>query len=223
MQKRFFFVFLFSLFLSCAVQGADPPRELRVLCYNIHIAIGMDNKLDIERTAKLINEQKADLVALQEVDRNAKRTEKQDQPALLEKLTGLKAVFGKTVAFANGGEYGIAVLSRFPVKEQKMTQLPQQKGQEDRGLLETVVELDGKTQIRFCCTHFCHISDERRTLQADKVNELLASNDVLTILAGDFNAEPESNAIKTILRQWTDATDRTATFSSTDPKIKIDY
>ena len=185
----------------------------------------MDKKLDLERTAKLIKEQTPDLVALQEVDRNADRTEKQDQPALLEKLTGMKAIYGKTIDNSNG-DYGIALLSRFPVKESKMTLYPEKddsRKYEARGLLEADIELENKQIIRLACTHLCHISEERRTQQATKINEFLTPNAGLTILCGDFNAEPQSKTIQTILEQWTDATDRTPTFSSTDPKIKIDY
>jgi len=219
MFKYFFPAFLSAVLFCCAGHAA----ELRVLCYNIHIGIGMDKKLDLERTAKLIRELKPDLVALQEVDRNAERTAKQDQPALLEELTGLNAVYGKTLNHSSGGEYGLAILSRLPVKESKMTLLPLQEGYEPRGLLEAEIELWDKQMIRFACTHLCHISDERRMQQTKRMNELLEQNSELTILCGDFNALPESGPIKTLLEQWADATDRTPTFSSTDPKIKIDY
>ena len=222
MFKRFLFISLFVLFCR-----AGHAAELRVLCYNIQIGIGMDDELNLERTAKLIKEQKPDLVALQEVDRGADRTNKQDQPALLEAMTGLKAVYGKTLHRSNG-DYGIAILSRFPIKTNKMTVYPQPEKFppekfELRGLLETEIELENNEVIRFACTHLCHINEERRTQQAAHINKLLGSNTELTILCGDFNALPESETIKTILTQWTDATDRTPTFNSTKPNIKIDY
>ena len=222
MFNHFSSVFLFVLLLCCAGRAA----ELRVLCYNIHVGVGMDKKLDLERTAKLVREHKPDLVALQEVDRNADRTAKQDQPALLGKLTGMKAVYGKTIDHSNG-EYGLAILSRFPVKTSKMTILPQQEFAPDkyerRGLLEAEIEGEDKQVFHFACTHLCHLGEERRTQQVKQINELLGQNAGLTILCGDFNAFPESETIQTVLKQWTDATDRTPTFSSTEPKIKIDY
>jgi len=218
MSKHCLAVSLFVLLFCHAGHAA----ELRVLCYNIHVGIGMDKKLDLERTAKLIREQKPDLVALQEVDRNANRTEKQDQPALLEKLTGLKVVYGKTLNHASGGEYGIAILSRFPIKESKMTPLPLQAGYEPRGLLEADIELENGQVVRFACTHLCHRSEEGRMQQVKRINDLLKDAG-LAILCGDFNAPPESATIKTILEQWTDAGDQTPTFSSTNPSRKIDY
>jgi len=218
MPKIFLSVSLFIV-LFCSAGYAS---ELRVLCYNIHIGIGMDKKLDLERTAKLIKEQKPDLVALQEVDRNANRTEKQDQAALLEQLTGLKAVYGKTLNHASGGEYGIAILSRFPVKESKMTPLPLQEGYEPRGLLEVEVEFADNQRLRFANTHLCHRSEEGRVQQVKRINDLLKDAG-LAILCGDFNAPPESTTIKTALEQWTDAGDSSPTFSSTNPTRKIDY
>lgn len=212
-----FFHFSFSLF---AAEGA--PKELRVLSYNIHIGIGMDKKLDLERTAKVILEQNPDLVALQEVDRLADRTNKVDQVAELEKLTKMKCVYGKTLDRSNG-EYGIAILSKFPVLQQKFTQLPRHEKEEDRGLLQVLVQVDEKTQVVFACTHFCHIHENRRVKQAEKINEVFAETDSIAIIAGDFNAEPESESIAKLNAFWTDATDKTPTFSSTNPKNKIDY
>ena len=223
MHKYFFCTFLFIVSF-CYVGHA---AELRVLCYNIHTGIGMDKKLDLERTAKVINEQKPDLVALQEVDRNANRTAKQDQPALLEKLTGMKAVYGKTINHSSSGEYGIAILSRFPIKSSNMTIFDQgtfDSGRfERRGLLEVEIEMENKESLRFFNTHLCHISEERQTQQIKQIDELLKQHTGIAILCGDFNAQPDSTTIQTVLEHWTDATDRTPTFSSTDPKSKIDY
>ncbi|MDR0338615.1 MAG: endonuclease/exonuclease/phosphatase family protein [Planctomycetaceae bacterium] len=198
-------------------------RELRVLSYNIHIGIGMDEKLDLERTAKTILKQNPDIAALQEVDRMADRTQKIDQVKELAKLTGMEAVFGKTVDRSNG-EYGIAILTKHPILEQKYNQLPRLGNREDRGALSVKIRLDDKTKLLFICTHFCHQSEERRTMQAQKINELFAAdNDLPTILAGDFNAQPDSVTIATLKEKWFDTTDTTPTFGNPQPSIKLDY
>ena len=79
--------------------------RLRVLCYNIHHAAGVDGKLDVPRIARVIQSVKPDLVALQEVDRNTTRTGKVDQAAELAQLTRMNHVFGANIAF-QGGQYG---------------------------------------------------------------------------------------------------------------------
>jgi endonuclease/exonuclease/phosphatase family metal-dependent hydrolase len=205
------------------IQTKNNVRELRVLSYNIHIGIGMDNKLDLERTAKTILEQNPDIVALQEVDRMADRTQKMDQTKELAKLTGMETVFGKTLDRSNG-EYGIAILSKHPVLEQKYTQLPRLGNREDRGVLAVKIRLDDKTSLLFLCTHFCHESEERRILQAQKINELFTSdNDLPTILAGDFNAPPDSKTIAVLKEKWFDTTDNKPTFGNPKPSSKLDY
>jgi len=200
----------------------DAPNELRVLSYNIHVGVGNDGKLDLERTAKTIMEQNPDLVAIQEIDRNTERTQKVDQVAELERLTGMHAVFGKTIDFS-GGEYGLAILSKYPITEHKITQLPQLGNREDRGALEAVIKLDDETLLTFVCTHFCHQSEERRTMQAEKINELFAERGGLVIIAGDINATPGSKTIEMMKSKWTDATNDEPTCPSDKPRSKIDY
>ena len=219
---------LFVAATTCGVvfaddkSATDSPKELRVLSYNIHIGIGNDDKLDLERTAKTIMAHKPDLVAIQEIDRNTERTQNVDQVAELERLTGMHAVFGKTINLGSG-EYGIAILSKYPITEHKITQLPQMDRHEDRGVLEATIQLDNGKSLVFACTHFCHVSEERRTKQAEKINELFVERNGLVIIAGDFNATPDSKTIATMKAKWSDATNEEPTFSSDKPQMKIDY
>lgn len=79
--------------------------------YNLHHCEGIDGRLDIERVAAVISETSADLVALQELDRGMARSDHVDQPAELERLTGMTVTFHPTLQ-RDGGEYGIAVAAR---------------------------------------------------------------------------------------------------------------
>jgi len=220
-------VAMFAIALTFGTVMADDAakptsNELRVLSYNIHIGTGNDNKLDLERTAKVIMAQKPDIVALQEVDNKADRTKNVDQAAELARLTGMHFAYGKTINIA-GGEYGIAILSKYPIVEHKITQLPQLGNREDRGALQAKLDLGGGKTLLFVCTHFCHVSEERRTMQAKKINELFVGHDGPVIVAGDFNATPDSKTIETMKAKWADATNDKPTFSSDKPRMKIDY
>jgi endonuclease/exonuclease/phosphatase family metal-dependent hydrolase len=224
-QYGFWEMMLPALFLTVgmSLQAEESLRELRVLSYNIHIGVGMDGKLNLERTAKTILEQQPDIVALQEVDNKTERTKKADQTAELAKLTGMNAVFGRTIDL-QGGEYGIAVLSKYPILEHKITQLPRLGQREDRGALAVKVRMDEKTVLWFVCTHFCNKSEERRLLQAQKINELFtASDDQLTILAGDLNTEPDSGPVAVLKKKWFNATNADPTLSNPESPVKIDY
>lgn len=186
---------------------AAPP--LRVLSYNIHHGEGTDRKLDLERLAKIIVESGADLVALQEVDVLAKRTGKVDQAKTLAELTKLHVAFIDAMAF-DGGHYGGAILSRWPIIEAKKIELPQEQGREPRIAIQARIKPEGELpELLFVGTHFCHQSEATRQRQAAKLNEVLAEKAGLPIvLAGDFNAENKSETIKSLLVRWKDTADK---------------
>ena len=92
----------------------EKPFRLGVLSYNIHHARGVDGQLNLARIANVILSVKPDLVALQEVDNKTNRTGKIDQAAELSRLTKMFYIFGSNIEF-QGGHYGNAILSRFPV------------------------------------------------------------------------------------------------------------
>ena len=131
------------------------PVRLRVLCYNIHHAAGVDGKLDVPRIARVIQSVKPDLVALQEVDRNTTRTGKVDQAAELARLTRMNHVFGANIAF-QGGQYGNAILSRFPITEHRNHLLPNVDAGEQRGVLAATIHVSKDRSLRLLATHFDH-------------------------------------------------------------------
>lgn len=184
---------------------AAEPLALRVLTYNIHHAEGTDGKLDLDRIAAIITAQKPDLVAVQEVDKNTKRTGGVDQAAELGKRTGLHVAFGKAIDL-QGGEYGQAVLSRFPIRSVTTHPLPGKPGQETRIVVEVVVESPGRSAVTLLATHFQHDDADTRTLQAAKVNELFGKLERPMILAGDLNATPDSDSMKALAKLWVYAT-----------------
>src|SRR3954471_4847694 len=89
--------------------GAELPKEIRVVTYNIHKGEGMDGKTDLLRIAKVLLSERPDIVALQAVDQKTRRSKGVDQATALGKLIGMKAVFSRAMDF-DGGAYGNAVL-----------------------------------------------------------------------------------------------------------------
>jgi endonuclease/exonuclease/phosphatase family metal-dependent hydrolase len=103
------------LLSACAGAGAGAGNgAVRVLSYNIHAGKDAQQQPNIERVAAIIDSLDADIVMLQEVDRRTARAGGADHLAELEKLTGMHAAFGKSLDY-QGGDYGIAVLSRWPI------------------------------------------------------------------------------------------------------------
>lgn len=67
---------LIGMGVTLSTFGQETP-VLRLLTYNIHHAEGLDGKVDYDRIARVIRDTKADLVALQEVDIQTQRTDKE--------------------------------------------------------------------------------------------------------------------------------------------------
>ncbi|WP_157506683.1 endonuclease/exonuclease/phosphatase family protein [Gemmata obscuriglobus] len=215
--------------LAGLVPADDKPERnvLRVLTYNIHHGEGTDGKLDLARIAEVIKAAKPDVVALQEVDRNTTRTGKVDQAAELAKLTGLNAEFGKAIDLQGGG-YGLAVLSRFPLKGAKVHSLPGKERQEARIVLQVTVEPGGPfPALTFLNTHLQHDDGPTREKQIAKIDELFGTAAGAFVLAGDLNAAPASAPIKALAKNWAFATEPgrkgLLTIPSDTPRQQIDY
>lgn len=217
---------------GCSTIETAPARErLRVISYNIHHGEGLDGKLDLERIAKLITEAGADLVALQEVDRGAARTKGLDIPAELGRLTGMTAVFRKNFDL-KPGEYGNAILSKLPVKAVANTWLPLISANEQRGFLQVTVRV-GKRRLMFASTHLDYRGnvEEDRLAGVAKIREILAEEREKTdwqIVAGDFNARPDSQTYATMTADFKDAWALVGkgegfTIPVKQPRARIDY
>ncbi|MDB4662826.1 endonuclease/exonuclease/phosphatase family protein [Verrucomicrobiales bacterium] len=212
-------------------QKAPEPTKLRILCYNIHWALGMDGKYDVERIADVINKAKPDLVALQEVDVGVERSGRVHEAQRLSELTGMDVRMGPTQHY-QGGLFGNAVLSRLPIKDVEIHPLPYTEETEElqtypRGCVVVTVEAPNGKPLRFVSTHFQHNLPEDRVAQAHAINKLLAADDsgIPTILAGDMNAKPNEEPIQVLLKRWTNVINDppAPTVPVKDPKYRIDY
>lgn len=220
---------------SCAVKtvpasSADENLELSVLCYNIHHCNppSKPDLIDIEAIAKVIRQQNPDLVALQEVDVNTSRSGTSlNQAEELGRLTGMNAYFGKAIDYG-GGEYGVAILSKYPLSDIKNRPLPSAAGTngEPRTLLSATVSLPRNKQIIFASTHLdAQRNDANRQLQIKKILELVKQETLPVIIAGDFNAVPESDVIKQMDNYFTRTclTGCPFTIPVINPNKTIDY
>jgi endonuclease/exonuclease/phosphatase family metal-dependent hydrolase len=196
--------FLTFLALTSSVFAAT-PITLRVMSYNIHHGEGLDGKLDLERIAKVITDAKADLVGLQEVDRGTERTHKRDLPAELAKLTGLTVQFDRNIPH-QGGAYGNAVLTRFPIKRAKNTHLKSFANGEQRGVQQIVLDIQGR-EVLFMNTHLDARRDPaEREHSATELRTIVAAAGAMPIiLVGDFNAAPTAPSIAAIREFLTDS------------------
>lgn len=199
---------LATVFFSCTSQRntggpltKGDPSELRVLCYNIHHANPPTKAglIDIDAIAAVIKDQQPDLVALQEVDMNTIRSGKNlNQAETLARLTGMNFYFARSIDY-EGGQYGIALLSRYPMTNARKYALPTAEGTngEPRSLATAVINLPNNKQLLFAGTHLdAQRNDTNRVLQINAIAEILKNETLPVIIAGDFNAEPNSRVMQ---------------------------
>ena len=180
---------------------ASAEPALTVLTYNIHHAEGTDGKLDMERIARVIESAKADVVCLQEMDRNLPRTNREDFPAWFEKRLGMKAVFGCNYRF-DGGEYGVATFTRLPILSFENTPLPNRKKAEPRGCLRVTAQWQGH-EVDIFNTHM-GLKGQEREEQAAAILQLIDPKRPV-ILAGDMNEGVDAPGLKQFLAVLRDA------------------
>ena len=184
-----FLSFLSVVFCTRAAGEETNHATFRVMTYNIHHGEGLDKKVDLARIAELIKAEKADLVALQEVDRGIARSGKQDVAGEIARLAGMQCVFSNNFSFS-GGEYGNAILSRFPIVERDHKLLKMVGSQEQRGWLKVVVDVHGR-KLSFWNTHVDHRKEEaERLASVEDFKKWLKEETAPVIFCGDFNASP---------------------------------
>jgi len=228
---------IFFVGSSCSKGSGDkvePPvtkkESLKVMTYNIHIGnppSEPDGVVDLEATANAIKSANPDLVALQEVDKFTSRSGLDlDQAKKLGELTGMNYYFAKAIDRSNG-DYGVAILSKFPIKTSSRYSLPvnQGTGAELRVVGIIQVELPNTQKIIFVSTHFDHVAESNRELHAKELlNAIKPYSQYPVIIGGDFNMPPTSdtwNILKTELTMG--CTTCPSTFSATKPTTTIDY
>lgn len=210
-----------------AQEGAG---SLRVMTYNIKHGQGNDEctdatpiagnvpaeqcAVDLERTAKVIEEQEPDIAAIQEVDRFWARSGGVDQPDELLNELDMQSCFAPNLEHGpddhatEDHEYGTLILSRFPIVSCENTLLPTADGWEKRGLLEARIDVEGIGEVAILGTHLQ--SNRRgeeeeavrlRTAQVEVITERVASIDVPVVLMGDLNAEPNDPELDQLFDQ----------------------
>jgi len=220
------FIFLMVLFAcGCFVSNDDvmKQRTIRIFSYNIRHGEGMDGRIDLKRIADVISAKNPDLVALQEIDKNCARSGNRDIASELGDMLGMDYRFGKFMDF-QGGEYGMAVLSRFPIVETIRHSLPD--GAEPRCALEIKVQIDDSTSpISFVCIHNDWINEGIRVKQVEALMAFLRDYNNPIILAGDFNGEKSDASLELLEQAGWKILDKNGkkTWPADNPEVEIDF
>ncbi|MGC9441706.1 endonuclease/exonuclease/phosphatase family protein [Streptomyces sp. WG5] len=228
---------------ASADQGGGTAVPLRVATYNIHAGTGSDGVFDLDRQAAVLRALDADVIGLQEVDVHwGARSQGLDTAEELGRRLGMRVSFAPIYSLdpvEAGGprrEYGVAVLSRFPVRSATNHEITRLSTQDRNpapapapGFGEVTLKVRG-VPVQVFVTHLDYRSDpavrvaqvaDTRRIMARERAELPGARQVLL---GDFNAEPSAPELRPLWAEVRDAgTGTGGTYPAAAPVKRIDY
>ncbi len=221
-------VIVFSIILTKRVDGQNniavqtseyqytKPVEgvVRILTYNVRNGRGMDDRTDYERIANVIIAIHPEVVALQELDSVTTRSNGVDVLKAIAEKCGMNYFYGASIPY-QGGKYGIGILSKEIPLKTTFFSLPGRE--EKRGLLMAEFK-----EYVFFCSHFS-LTEADRVASVLLISQKGKELHKRVLLAGDLNATPQSEAIKSLSEHWINIAGNQPTFPSSGPKECIDY
>ncbi|MFF2508908.1 endonuclease/exonuclease/phosphatase family protein [Streptomyces sp. NPDC058067] len=225
-----------------AAQAAGgAPVPLRIATYNVHAGSGMDDVFDLDRQETALRALDADVIGLQEVDVHwGARSENRDVAQELATRLGMYVSFAPIYSLdpvTAGGprrEYGVAVLSRYPVRAavnhditRLSTQDPHPVPAPAPGFGEVELKVRG-VPVQVFVTHLDYRPDPSvRAAQVADTRRIMAEERTSPadrqILLGDFNAEPTAPELAPLWKELTPADPGALTFPALNPVKRIDY
>ncbi len=162
---------------------------MKIVTYNIQFGLGKDGRNDLSRIAREVKG--ADIIALQEVERNWQRSAEVDQPELLgEILEHYYWVYGPYFDVdasrprSDGSvknvrrQFGNMILSKTPILSTRLFPLPKSFINDRRnmvmGMLEGVVDLGKGQALRIYNTHLSAKSQSDRIAQIHCMRKIIA-------------------------------------------------
>src|SRR5574337_1522750 len=134
-----------------------------VMTYNVHSCIGRDGTASPERIAEVLALYEVDIICLQELDSGLLRSGKVDQAREIADRLKMDYHFHPALKVEEG-EYGNAILSRFPSTVLRGSALPTFPGRtyrEQRGALWAAIRI-GDFSLNMITTHLGLSRIERR-------------------------------------------------------------
>ncbi|MFQ1042136.1 endonuclease/exonuclease/phosphatase family protein [Gilliamella sp. CG16] len=215
--------------------GKDQPE---ITIANFNIAGGLrKHKVNLDLVANAIKAMDADIITLEEVDQNTTRSDGLDQAKVIAEKTGMYYLFGKATDM-KGGNYGNAILSKYPIVKSKTFLLPSGDF-EQRSLMLSQINVPGfDSPIYVFNTHFdWHEEDEVRMSQARFINSIVFDDldlddefpnlvSGIMVLLGDFNSVKNDRVIKELEKYWTLVKQEnvdTRTWPAGNPGLDLDH
>ena len=174
--------------------------EFRIMTYNIYGARLADGK----KLAKSIKKYKPDFVALQEVDKNTKRSNFRDVTQDFALELGYNYYYFQKAMDFDKGEFGIAFVSKYDVKNIYVHELPSAGNEKRQVLAAQINSSKYKKHILVINTHL----DYEPAVKSTQIDDLMTVIDYfkgdIKFLCGDFNLLPTTEHYRKITENWND-------------------
>jgi endonuclease/exonuclease/phosphatase family metal-dependent hydrolase len=183
-------------------QPSSSGTTVKVLDWNTHHGIGTDGVFSLDRFIPYIVNSGANVVSLNEVEKNVGSYGNVDAPARYAAL--LKAATNKTWYYnfaqrdGNANGQGNLILTTFPIEAADDYQLSY-----SRAVARVQILVNG-IRVNVFSTHLDADSSSRRTTQMNELKSWASSFSEQRIFAGDFNAWPGAGEISNMTSSYVD-------------------
>ena len=174
--------------------------EFRLITYNIFGA-RLTNGKELARSVK---KYKPDFIGLQEVDRNTRRSKFRDVVQEMAQELGYNYYYFQKVMDFDSGEYGIAFISKYDVKNIYIHQLPGNSKEKRQVLAARLKTEKFKKKILVVNTHLDNSLDNKNEELTDLFNAIEKFKGDVKFLCGDFNLLPTTEFYQKIAENWND-------------------
>jgi endonuclease/exonuclease/phosphatase family metal-dependent hydrolase len=187
---------------TTTIQAPSTSATLKVLDWNTHHGVGTDGVFSLERFIPYIVNSGANVVSLNEVEKNVSAYGNVDAPAKYASL--LKTATGKTWYYkfaqrdGNTNGQGNLILTTFPLEDSGSHLLSY-----SRSVARVQILVNG-IRVNVFSTHLDADSSSRRTTQMNELKSWASSYAEQRILAGDFNAWPGAAEISNMTSSYID-------------------
>jgi len=198
------FLVLTALFISAGAAYAQDETAIKVISYNIACGQGSENNSTkyvgtkfLDEVVKVLKNEKADLIGLQEVDDNRFTSRFVKQDKFIADRLGMFYYWHEASAvgpFGRINKHGNAVLSEYKMLKKEYVQYKAHGKSSDggaaaetRGVSCALIDIKG-TKVNFLSTHL-GFPEYARVAQAKELVEYIKKLKDPVILVGDFNTK----------------------------------
>lgn len=195
------------------------PHDLTVASYNIHKGVGTDRRRDLMRTAAVIREIGADILALQEADKRfGDRAGLLDLEQIRQDIGLIPVTEAGTTEAAHGWHGNLLLVRNALVQEVHHLELP---GFEARGALVADLLIKGQP-LRVIAAHFGLLPGSRAVQARALLAKMSKLDDRPTLLMGDLNEWRVGGAALGHLSQHFTSSPVVRSFPSRYPLLPLD-